>query len=261
MRLAGIGGRGGNTGKGSWDAQPITSDVAANDKITYDIDMRLIDLTGLRFGRLVASHYNRNGGKPYWHCICDCGAQCHVEPGNLRSGHTRSCGCLNIEKRFISTLTHGMTGTSTHYVWGGMLSRCYNPKNPAYENYGGRGIAVCESWRNNFEAFLADMRERPRDMTLERRENDKGYSPENCEWASRTAQARNTRRNVFYEFNGERMLLGQWAKRLSISEVTLRKRMKAGQSFEVAARIGTAGNGDGKETATPANAALASDKP
>jgi hypothetical protein len=159
----------------------------------------VIDIVGQRFGRLVVLSYagkdKYNGA--IWLCRCDCGIAKSIARRQLQSGDTVSCGCYHREKVAeigrLSKTTHGMSRSPTHVVWTHIISRCTNPKNRAWKNYGGRGIAVCDRWRNSFEAFIADMGEKPSGMTIERVDNDRGYEPENCVWLKPSLQNRNRR--------------------------------------------------------------------
>lgn len=155
--------------------------------------MKLIDLTGRIFGRWHVLCRGENfGGRPGWACACDCGAVRTVRGADLRSGKSVSCGCYFrecVKHRFV---THGKSRTTEHRIWQNLKDRCLNPKNPAYKNYGGRGISVCKRWMK-FENFYADMGARPKGLTLERINNDDGYKPSNCCWATRKAQSINRR--------------------------------------------------------------------
>lgn len=129
-------------------------------------------------------------------------------------------------------LKHGYAGTSTHHVWKGMRQRCLNANAPAYADYGGRGITICERWMESFENFLADMGEKPEGLTLDRRDNNGPYSPENCAWASRKAQAENRRSNRILEFGGKRQILSQWAADMGEPVTLLAGRLDRGWPVE-----------------------------
>lgn len=152
--------------------------------------MKIKNLKGQSFGRLtVIEEAGRDKWKQVlWRCLCVCGKTTIVVGGNLRSGTTKSCGCFNKDQ----LTTHGMYGSSTHSAWESMKARCGNPNNANYKNYGGRGIKVCEKW-HKFESFFEDMGKKPNGLTLERRDNEQGYSKENCKWATYIEQSRNTR--------------------------------------------------------------------
>lgn len=131
-------------------------------------------------------------------CLCCCGNQVTLMASNVLNGHTQSCGCLQRERTSQANATHRLTRTTEHTIWMNMIQRCLNPKSPAYKDYGGRGILVCERWLD-FKYFLEDMGKRPRGLTLERVNNEQGYTPENCVWATRTEQANNRRANRNYK--------------------------------------------------------------
>lgn len=130
-----------------------------------------------------------------WKCQCDCGSVSNVKSANLRSGQSKSCGCLRKENGIKANTKHGMSNSPEIHIWHKMIKRCTNPKDPAYKNYGGRGITVCDRWLGSFEAFYEDMGPRPhKDLTIERVDNDKGYCPENCKWETRKENNRNVRK-------------------------------------------------------------------
>lgn len=185
------------------------------------------DLTGQRFGRLKVLRFVGVNAlrKAVWACTCDCGALHPAVGSSLLRGHTRSCGCLVKDMH----LTHGATGTTTHRTWLAMRARCNNPKHADYPNYGGRGIKVCARWRA-FENFLADMGERPKGMSIERRKVNGNYTPRNCEWATPQQQSSNRRNTIQLTANGERLPLVTWAARLAIPTGTLRTRLRYGWS-------------------------------
>ena len=159
-------------------------------------------------------------------CRCDCGTIRRVDMVSLTRNHSKSCGCLELEefkKRFTK---HGMNGTQEYKCWQNMKNRCYNQKVKQYKDYGGRGITVCERWLNSFENFYADMGVLPSvKHTIERRDNDKGYSPDNCYWATRTEQAQNNRRNVLISFNGDTRNVTEWSHQTGIKAATIRARI------------------------------------
>ncbi len=198
---------------------------------------RPLDIAGRRFGRLTAIRFlesRRFHGKwkRIWMCQCDCGVATEIRIDYLTSGDTRSCGCwvkeINERGRRYK---HGGANTTEFNIWCSMRQRCNSPSCHAYQDYGGRGITVCERW-SKFEAFLADMGPRPKGLTLERINNDSGYSPENCRWASRTEQANNRRSNRIIAYLGESKTLAQWASVFNVSHSTMWNRLRVGMPME-----------------------------
>lgn len=154
---------------------------------------KVVDISGMAFGRLIALGPSGKAGRhTKWTCLCECGTIVDVSGAKLRSGHTQSCGCLQREMASNLNLSHGWSGTRTYEAWKSIWQRTTNPKRTGYENYGGRGIKVCDRWRE-FTSFLADMGEKPNGLTIERVDNDGDYSPSNCIWADMTTQNRNKR--------------------------------------------------------------------
>lgn len=158
--------------------------------------MKRLDLSNIRFGRLTAVRRIENGSHiSTWLCVCDCGNQTEVKLGNLRNGHSTSCGC--IRKEFEHNLRHGhdrtgrRTPTLRSYI--GAKTRCFNKNSPKYPDYGGRGITMCKEWQDSFPAFLRDMGECPPGHSIDRIDNNGDYEPGNCRWATPKQQGMNKR--------------------------------------------------------------------
>lgn len=189
------------------------------------------NITGQQFARLTAVAYagSNSRGDALWRCRCVCAKELVVRGSNLRAGTSKSCGCLlkEVAAAQVAALntTHGMRHSRTYTTWHSLRTRCNNPKNAAFANYGGRGITVCARW-SKFENFLADMGERPEGLSLERRDNDLGYSPDNCYWATRKEQAVNRRTSVFVEINGVTRCFAEWAAVYGIDKKTANRRYK-----------------------------------
>jgi hypothetical protein len=169
---------------------------------------KLVDLIGQRFGRLlvIEPHYSSKYKRVLWLCQCECGKEKIVLGYNLKSGNTQSCGCLGKEGNHAIHGHHRRGKATREYKsWASMKERCTNPNHKYWKNYGGRGITVCKKWME-FSNFLMDMGERPSGCTLERIKNEKGYFKKNCYWATRNQQQRNTRRNLYVSYAGERWL-------------------------------------------------------
>lgn len=196
------------------------------------------DLSGRRFGRLVATrhHGSTPGGKPQWLCLCDCGKQHIVSANNLRRNSVRSCGCLAVESaRRASSMrrSHGCTGTRLEGIWKDMNARCYNPRSRFFRRYGGRGIGICKQWRQERAAFFAWALSNgyAPGLSIDRVNNDGDYAPDNCRWATAKEQANNTPRNRFIEHAGRRLTLTQWAELSGIPMKRLWYRISAGWPF------------------------------
>jgi len=181
------------------------------------------DYTGEKRGRLtVIKIYSHN--KVKWLCRCDCGKETLVWASNLK--RTKSCGCLIKETASKRFKKHGLAKTPEHIAWAAMRQRCLFKGHKNYHNYGGRGILICKEW-DLFENFLSDMGKRPSpDHSLERINNELGYSKENCKWATRLEQGQNTRRVKLIKFNGEVKTIREWAEFLGIKHDTLSCRLR-----------------------------------
>lgn len=192
------------------------------------------DLHGKRFGRLVAVRFighHEGRRENYWECACDCG-KTHIASGaTLRKGATKSCGCIRVE----ATTIHGKSTRPEFSVWKGMLSRCGNPSTNNYANYGGRGISVCDRWRESFAHFLADMGPRPStNHSIDRINNDGNYEPGNVRWATRIEQSHNSRQIRSITAFGKVWHLRQLAAHYGINETTLASRLRTGMTPEAA---------------------------
>lgn len=189
-----------------------------------------LKVVGLKFGRLtVLSELPERDrqGKVVVECKCDCGNTVPVRSSMLKSGLTKSCGCLQKEitgeRSKIDNRTHGFAKTSTYVTYYMMLNRCNNPKSKPYPHYGGRGIKVCERWMQSFENFLEDMGERPSaNLSLERKNNDGDYELSNCKWADRYEQANNKSNNTFISYKNELYTIAELARLLKINRHILR---------------------------------------
>jgi hypothetical protein len=176
-----------------------------------------------------------------WTCRCECGnIVSRRKDGLLRPG-VKSCGCFIRDIRVLepSRRTHGESNrnlTPEYRSWKHMLRRCTSPKNPAYGEYGGRGITVCDEWLHSYETFLRDMGRKPTPLhSIDRKENDGPYAPDNCRWATKSEQSNNRRNVITLEFQGKRQTITQWARDMGINDATLRDRIKKfGYSPEMA---------------------------
>lgn len=196
--------------------------------------MRITDRLGETYGRLKvierAPNKSVKDTNARWLCKCECGNECVVYGQDLQRGKQVSCGCYNRER----IQSHGMSRTHVNGVWRSMRDRCTNPNNKSYHNYGGRGITVDARW-DSFKTFYEDMGERPENYTLERLDNNKGYSKENCKWVTMTDQLNNRRNNHLITHNGVTHTMAEWSKITGIKWDTLRNRIdRYGWSIEKA---------------------------
>jgi hypothetical protein len=205
----------------------------------------LKDETGNRYGRLTVieqappPEHLKCQDSAYWRCHCECGNIVVVLGASLRKGNTASCGCLQRAAAASAATTHGMYKSAEYRSWQGMKARCHDPANKAYFNYGARGVAVCDRWRNSFAAFLEDMGPKPSPThSLDRIDNNGDYSPDNCRWATREQQQNNLRTNRMLTYNGKTQSLSRWAKELGIRRKTIGNRLSTGCSAEEALFVG-----------------------
>lgn len=170
------------------------------------------NIEGMQFDRLKAiSIHHINEGGCYWNCECKCGNTTIVRASSLLLGDTKSCGCLREETLLHET--HGMTNTRLYRIWNGMKDRCRNKNAPEYNNYGGRGIRVCQEWLDDFMNFYnwAMSNGYADDLTIDRKDNNGNYEPSNCRWATQKEQANNTRKNLYVLYYGEKMTIAELA--------------------------------------------------
>ncbi len=194
----------------------------------------LKDMAGQVFGKWTVLGYDHAKDRnSFWLCRCECGTEKPVRGTDLRSSVSTQCkSCASRQ----SPTKHGGSsedGNSPEYrIWIGMKQRCYNPNAAGFKDYGGRGIVVCDRWKDDYAAFLEDMGPRPDGLTIDRLDNDGDYEPGNCEWKTQTYQNRHTRRNRYLEHDGRRMIVKDWAEELGITSQALQARIADGWTME-----------------------------
>ena len=177
------------------------------------------DMAGKKFGKITVVDFAFKGkdGRDKWNCCCDCGKELVIDGKNLRTGNTKSCGCVRLEKAIARILTltktHGLKKTRLYRLWAGMKARCNNPNTVSYRLYGGRGIKVCNEW-NSFENFYqwSIANGYSDNLSIDRINSDKDYAPDNCRWVSLTDQSKNTRHTKNIEFRGMIMCAADWSR-------------------------------------------------
>ena len=189
----------------------------------------LKDLQGMRFGKLVVMKYAGNNARheSLWVCKCDCGKITNpIQSGSLKSGNTQSCGCLYV----ASHTKHGLRNTRIYSIWQGMKARCYRKSHTYYKRYGGRGITVCDEWRNDVQAFYdwAMSNGYADNLTIDRIDANGNYEPSNCRWVTLDVQHNNREKTVFVEINGQSKTLSQWAEVTGLKYGTIKRRHEKG---------------------------------
>lgn len=189
---------------------------------------RMKDLTGKRFGRLIVigySHSSKTMG-PMWKCMCDCGNTTIVSGHNLKHC-TKSCGCYRKEVTSNKSTVHHMKGTKMYNTWLAMKRRCYSPEHEGYKNYGGRGIKVCDEWKNDFMNFYtwAISHGYKDNLTIDRINVNESYTPNNCKWSNIKEQQRNRTNNRMIKFKGQIKCLAEWAEEYNINPSALKLRL------------------------------------
>lgn len=203
------------------------------DRISYKrvLGANSKDLTGQIFGYLtVVSYFGTHDKRGnFWNCRCICGKEVRLATGSLTARRGKvGCGC----QWMPPNTTHDMSKTKIYRRYLTMKTRCYNPKASQYQDYGGRGIRVCDRWKNSFEAFYEDMYKTFQDgMTLERIDLNGDYEPSNVKWATKDEQARNKRNNIWLEKDGRRMVVTDWARELGTYKEFILRRLKKGIPF------------------------------
>lgn len=191
---------------------------------------KTIDITGKRFGNLVAIRYDHSKTQKcgscvqYWLFRCDCGKEKIILKQNVVRGRIVSCGCQQHK------LKHGMAYTRIHKIWHGIKQRCLNKNNNRFKYYGARGIKICDEWKNDFVSFLnwANSSGYSDDLTIDRIDVNGDYCPDNCKWSTQKEQVRNCRRNKIINYNGEKYCISELAEKQGINYFTLYSRIKRG---------------------------------
>lgn len=197
------------------------------------------DLTGKKFNRLtVIERAGSNKNKQaLWLCKCDCGNEVKVISADLKSGHTKSCGCLHIQRIIQynkqTKSTHNMTNTRLYKIWYTMKQRCYYTKHKSYNNYGAKGIRICQEWINDFQSFYDwaikngyDENAKYGKCTLDRIDVNGNYEPDNCRWVDMKVQTRNRTNNHLLTYNGETHCISEWAEKLNIPKYAIMNRLR-----------------------------------
>ena len=193
------------------------------------------NLVGQRFGRLVVLEDTKimvpNRTQTYQKCLCDCGNIVIVPKSYLKSEHTRSCGCWVKEMH----TTHGLSQSRIYKVYSGMKKRCYDKNHKLYNRYGGRGITVCDEWAKDFMNFYNwSMANGYQDnLTIDRIDNNKGYSPDNCRWVTMLEQAQNTSKNVNITYKGKTQTISAWSRETGIPQNTISRRFRVFNNLDI----------------------------
>ncbi len=223
----------------------MSTGVAARCDLMNGVIMKRNDLSGSRFGMLLVSKDAGNDayGNSMWLCQCDCGNTKVIRGSKLKSGDAKSCWCAqhifteerckNISR---SKIKHGLSGDRLYYIYDNMMKRCYSETSEKYPLYGGRGITVCEEWRNNRNAFFewALLNGYDADLTIDRIDVNGNYCPENCRWSTQKEQANNMTNNHFLSHQGETHSIAEWAEITGIPASTLYARISKGWDPDIA---------------------------
>ena len=205
---------------------------------------RINNLAGKVFGKLtvisLSDERSHNRGTT-WNCRCSCGNEVKIRSDSLVDRNTKSCGCLQKEAAAEicrNSAIHSASNTTEFYIRAGMIARCSNPNEPAYPQYGGRGIKICDRWRYSFVNFLADMGYRPSlNHSIDRIDNNGNYEPDNCRWATWEEQNNNKRSNILHNYRGLDYSLKQLSEEFYIKPTTIHQRITNGWLIEDAVEI------------------------
>lgn len=187
-----------------------------------------IDLTNKKVGRLtILELYKGNGDSAIWKCRCDCGNIAYITQHCLLYRPTKSCGCLRKELLSKRSNLHHLSNTRIYKIWIDIKKRCYNSKHICYQNYGGRGITMCDDWKNDFKSFYNWSMNNgyQQNLSIDRINNDGNYEPSNCRWTNRKTQNNNTRHNHYITYNGKTLTLAQWSEELGFTYSCLKSRI------------------------------------
>ena len=192
---------------------------------------------GQHFGRwtVISLAEKDHNGTICYNCLCECGTNKIVRKDGLKGGRSQSCGCLEKDIKRDMKTTHNLSRTKIYQTWQSMKDRCSNPHHLAYKYYGGRGITVCERWKNSFVDFLEDVGDKPSPKhSIDRIDNNGNYEPGNVKWSTRTEQQNNSRSSVFITFNDISDTISGWARRTGISRNAINGRIIHGWPIEKA---------------------------
>lgn len=199
--------------------------------------MKVIDLTGQHFGRLqVLEFLGREKGQTWWLCKCDCGKNIRTASNRLKNGQTQSCGCYNLEMSSLKNSKHKQYKTRLYRIWRGMVARCKYKYPNRFIHYSGKGIKVCSEWEKDFNAFAewANQNGYTDKLTIDRKDNNGDYTPENCRWVDYHTQACNRGNNHLLTYKGETKTLTEWAEEYDIDYTIIKDRIKLGWDVEKA---------------------------
>lgn len=192
-----------------------------------------IEMVGQKFNRLtVMLDVGYSHGQQSYLCECECGNKLVTAGQRLRNGQTKSCGCLARETSKANNYKHGKAGTAIYRTWSNIKNRCRNKNHRNYKDYGGRGVDICDEWFNSFEQFYKDVGDIPEGMSLDRIDNNKGYSKSNCRWATKAEQSKNRRNTINLEYMDKKMCLKDWARELNKPYSSMKMYIKNGLSIE-----------------------------